>query len=135
MRSALGRQSVGLIGTLFVSACCLGAAPIVIAAASVVGLGAVRHAMNVYVLGPLMTLSVLWIGWNLAVQGRALAGRASRYAVFWAGIVGGTLAWAGVLLPHIVRGTGRPADVLIVVGMVTLIGASLKGVMGQRGVR
>lgn len=126
------RQSLGLIGTLFVSVCCLGAAPIIAATAATVGLGAIRHVFNIYVLGPLMTLSVVWIGWNLAVQGRALAGAARRYVVFWVGLAGGVLAWLGVILPHAVHGTGRLGTALIIIGMVVLIGASIKALMDQR---
>lgn len=126
------RQSFGLIGTLFVSACCLGAAPIIAATAAIVGLGAIRHVFNIYVLGPLMTLSVAWIGWNLAVQGRALVGAARRYVVFWVGLAGGVLAWLGVILPHVVHGTSRLGTALIIVGMLVLIGASVNGLLDQR---
>lgn len=126
------RQGFGLIGTLFVSACCLGAAPIIAATAATIGLGAVGHVFNIYVLGPLMTLSVVWICWNLAVQGRALAGTARRYAVFWIGLTGGVIAWVGVILPHVVHGTRHPGTVLIIVGMVVLIGSSVKALLDQR---
>lgn len=126
------RQSFGLLGTLFVSACCLGAAPIIAATAATVGLGVVRHVFNIYVLGPLMTLSVAWIAWNLARQGRVLSGTARRYAVFWVGLGGGAIAWAGVILPHVVSGSGRLGTVLILVGMLTLIGASAKSLLDQR---
>lgn len=128
----VSRQSLGLVGTLFVSACCLGVAPIIAATAATVGLGAVRHVFNIYVLGPLMTLSVVWIGWNLAVQGRALTGTARRYAVFWVGLVGGAIAWIGVILPHVVHGTRHVGAALIVAGMLVLVGASIKGLLDQR---
>ena len=126
------RQSFGLVGTLFVSACCLGAAPIIAATAATVGLGAIRHLFNIYVLGPLMTLSVLWIGWNLAIQGRALKGAARRYAVFWIGAGGGCIAWTGVLLPHVVHGTRETGTVFILVGLPVIIAASVKGLWDQR---
>ncbi len=126
------RQSWGLGGSLFVSACCLGAAPIIVALATTVGLGAIRHIFNIYVLGSLMTLSVAWVGWNLAVQGRALTGAARRYVVFWVGLGGGVLAWVGVILPKVVHGTGRLGTVLIIVGMLVLIGASVKALLDQR---
>lgn len=126
------RQSLGLVGTLFVSACCLGAAPIIAATAAIVGLGAIRHVFNIYALAPLMTLSVAWIAWNRAVQGRALTGAARRYAVFWVGLSGGVLAWVGVILPHVVHATRHTGTALIIVGMVVLIGASIKGLLDQR---
>lgn len=129
------RQGFGLVGTLFVSACCLGAAPIIAATAATIGLGAIRHIFNIYVLGPLMTLSVAWIGWNLAVQGRSLTGAARRYIVFWIGLSGGILAWAGVILPHVVHGTRHAGTVLIVVGMLILLAASVKGLLDQRQAR
>lgn len=128
----VSRQSLGLVGTLFVSACCLGAAPIIAATAATVGLGAVQHVFNIYVLGPLMTLSVVWIGWNLAVQGRALAGAARHYIMFWIGLAGGVIAWVGVILPPVVHGTRHLGTVLIIVGMVVLIGASVKALLDQR---
>lgn len=124
------RQSFGLIGTLFVSACCLGAAPIIAATAATVGLGAIRHVFNIYVLGPLMTLSVLWIGWNLARQGKLLVGAARRYAVFWVGLAGGILAWLGVVLPPL--GMRHGGAVLILVGLSAIIAASVKGLWDQR---
>ena len=126
------RQSWGLGGALFGSVCCLGAAPIIAALAATVGLGAFRHAFSIYVLGPLMTLSVAWIAWNLAVQGRALTGAAHRYVVFWVGLFGGVLAWVGVILPKVVHGTNRLGTTLIIVGMLVLIGASVKALLDQR---
>lgn len=128
----VSRQSLGLVGTLFVSACCLGAVPIIAATAAAVGLGAIRHVFNIYVLGPLMTLSVVWIGWNLAIQGRAIAGAARHYAVFWVGLAGGVIAWIGVILPHVLQGTDHLGTLLIIVGMVILIGASVKALLDQR---
>ncbi len=126
------RQSWGLGGALFGSVCCIGAAPIIAALATTVGLGAFRHAFSIYVLGPLMTLSVAWVVWNLAVQGRALAGAARRYIVFWVGLGGGVLAWVGMILPMVVHGTGRLGTALIIVGMLVLIGASVKALLDQR---
>ncbi len=130
------RQSWGLGGSLFVSACCLGAffgaVPIIIALAATVGLGAIRHVFSIYVLGPLMTLSVAWIAWNLAVQGRALTGAAHRYVVFWVGLGGGVLAWVGVILPKVVHGTNRLGTIFIIIGMLLLIAASVKALLDQR---
>ncbi len=126
------RQSWGLGGSLFVSACCLGAAPIIVALATTIGLGAIRHVFNIYVLGSLMTLSVAWVGWNLAVQGRVLTGAAYRYVVFWVGLGGGVLAWVGVILPKVVHGTNRLGTTFIIVGMLVLIGASVKALLDQR---
>lgn len=126
----ISRQSFGLIGTLFVSACCLGAAPIIAATAATVGLGAIRHIFNIYVLGPLMTLSVLWIAWNLARQGKLLVGAARRYAVFWVGLAGGILAWLGIVLPAL--GLRHGGVALILVGLSAIIGASVKGLWDQR---
>ena len=128
----LSRQSLGLAGTLFVSACCLGAAPIIAATAAVVGVGAIRRTFNIYVLAPLMALSVIWIGWNLAIQGRALTGAARHYGAFWIGVSGGVVAWLGVVLPHVVAGARHAGSVLIIVGMLVLVGASVKGVIDQR---
>ena len=125
------RQSLGFLGTLFVSACCLGAAPLIAATASIVGLGAVRHVFNIYALGPLMTLSVAWIVWNLRIQGRALAGQARRYPPFWIGLVGGIVAWMGVVLPHIVHGTKALGSPMIYIGMAILIVGSIKGLLDQ----
>lgn len=128
---SLSRQSLGIAGALFVSACCLGAAPIIAAAAATIGLGAVRHVFNIYVLGPLMTISVAWIGWNLARQGKVVAGAARRYAVFWIGLLGGVLAWIGVILPHVMHGTGAIGTVFIIAGTLVLVGASVKGLLDQ----
>jgi len=79
-----------------------------------------------------MTLSVLWIVWNLRTQGRALAGSAWAYLPFWSGLAGGALAWVGVLLPHMVTGTRRAGTALIIVGMVALIGALVWSLIDQR---
>ncbi len=130
-KSLFARQSLGFLGTFFVSACCLGAAPIIAATASVVGLGAIRHTFNIYVLGPLMTLSVAWVVWNLRIQGRALVGRARRYPPFWLGLVGGVVALTGVVLPHIVHGTKSLGDLMIYAGMAILIIGSAKGLFDQ----
>ena len=98
---SFGRQSFGLVGSLFVSACCLGAGPILAALAAAFGFSAFHSVLNIYVLAPLMTVSVLWMVWNLGIQGRAVAGAVSRYAPFWIGLAGGALAWVGVILPHV----------------------------------
>ncbi|GBE10186.1 hypothetical protein BMS3Bbin12_02221 [bacterium BMS3Bbin12] len=125
------RQSFGFLGSFFVSACCLGAAPVIAATAATVGLGAVRHVFNIYVLGPLMTLSVGWIVWNLRIQGRALAGRAHRYPPFWIGLAGGITAWVGVVLPHVVHGTKSLGSSMIYIGMAVLVVGSIKGLFDQ----
>ncbi len=125
------RQSFGFLGSFFVSACCLGAAPIIAATAATFGLGAIRHAFNIYVLAPLMTLSVAWIVWNLHIQGRALVGRARRYPPFWIGLAGGTVAWVGVILPHIVHSTKPLGSLMIYIGMAILIAGSIKGLFDQ----
>lgn len=79
-----------------------------------------------------MTVSVLWVVWNLRIQGRALAGSARRYPPFWTGLIGGSVAWVGVLLPHVVAGTRQVGSDLIVVGMALFIGASIWSVIDQR---
>jgi len=129
------RQAAGLAGALFVSTCCLGAAPLIVSAASVVGLGAVRHLFNIYVLGPLMTLSVAWIAWNLARQARTLDVAPVRHLPFWIGVLGGLLGWAGVLLPHVVGGTRAAGTTLILAGLPLIVAATLKGVRDQRRAR
>ncbi len=129
---SFSRQSPGLIGSLFVSACCLGAGPILAALAAVLGFSAFHSILNVYLLGPLMAISVLWIVGNLALQGRVLTGAAHGYRPFWIGLVGGSLAWVGVLLPHVVMGTRAAGTALIVIGMPLLIGASVWSVIDQR---
>jgi len=129
---SFSRQSVGLVGSLFVSACCLGAGPILAASAAALGFSAFHSILNIYVLAPLMTLSVLWIVWNLGLQGRTLAGNAWSYLPFWSGLIGGALAWFGVVLPHMVTGTRSPGTVLIIVGMLVLIGASVWSLIDQR---
>ncbi|GHE03954.1 hypothetical protein U879_21215 [Defluviimonas sp. 20V17] len=126
------RQSVGLAGSLFVSACCLGAGPILAGLAAALGFSAFHSILNVYVLLPLMTVSVLWVVWNLRIQGNALAGSALRYPPFWSGLIGGSVAWVGVLLPHVVAGTKHVGTDLIIVGMALFIGASLWSVIDQR---
>lgn len=128
----MSRQAVGVFGALFVSACCLGAAPLIVSAAAVVGLGAVRHVFNIFVLGPLMTLSVGWIAWNLARQARVLGIAARRYPPFWGGLLGGLLVWAGVVLPHVVGGTRDSGTALIIGGLPLLIAASAKALWDQR---
>ena len=129
---SFGRQSFGLVGSLFVSACCLGAGPILAALAATLGFSAFHSILNIYVLGPLMTISVLWMAWNLGIQGRALAGAAQRYPAFWAGLAGGVLAWLGVVLPHVIKGTRHPGTALIIIGMMLLIGASVWSLIDQR---
>ncbi|MDA3922304.1 MAG: hypothetical protein PF501_16740 [Salinisphaera sp.] len=129
---SFSRQSPGLVGSLFVSACCLGAGPILAALAATLGFSAFHSILNIYVFAPLMTLSVLWTAWNLGVQGRALTGAAHRYRPFWVGLVGGSLAWVGVLLPHVVMGTRTAGTALIIIGMPLLIGASVWSVIDQR---
>ncbi|WP_111747165.1 hypothetical protein [Salinisphaera orenii] len=129
---SFGRQSFGLVGSLFVSACCLGAGPILAALAAALGFSAFHSVLNIYVLGPLMTVSVLWMVWNLGIQGRALAGAVARYAPFWMGLVGGALAWMGVILPHVLMGTRPAGTALIIVGMALLVGASVWSLIDQR---
>lgn len=126
------RHAVGILGALFVSTCCLGAAPVLVSAATVVGLGAVSDIFNIFVLGPIMTISVAWIAWNLARQGTVLTGAAWRYLSFWIGFVGGLLSWTGVLLPHIFDGTRGVGIALIVVGLPLIFIASLKSLWDQR---
>lgn len=128
----LARQSWGLLGSLFVSTCCLGGGPVLAGTAAAFGFGAFHDVLNIYVLGPLMTLSVLWITWNLRIQGRALAGQARHYAPFWFGLTGGVLAWAGVVLPHVVSGTHPLGTALIVIGMIPLGAATVWGLIDQR---
>lgn len=128
----LGRQSPGLIGSLFVSACCLGGGPILAATAAALGFGAMHSILNIYVLGPLMSASVLWLVWNLQRQGRALAGAAHRYPAFWAGLAGGLLAWVGVILPHAVAGTRHAGTILIIAGMAALLAATVWSLVDQR---
>lgn len=128
----MSRQTVGVFGALFVSACCLGAAPVIVSAAAVVGLGAVRHVFNIFVLGPLMTLSVGWIAWNLARQARARSRSVWRYPAFWIGLVGGLLSWAGVILPHVIHGTREAGTALILMGLPLVVAASVKSVWDQR---
>lgn len=127
----VSHQVVGLAGTLFVSTCCLGAAPLIVSAAAVVGLGSVRHVFNIYVLGPLMTLSVAWIAWNLARQARVLGMAPGRYPPFWGGLLGGLLSWVGVFLPHVIHGTRGIGTALIVAGVPLIIAASAKGLWDQ----
>ncbi|MDA3889750.1 MAG: hypothetical protein PF443_13350 [Allgaiera sp.] len=126
------RQSFGLVGSLFVSACCLGAGPVLAALAATLGFSAFHSLLNVFVLLPLMTISVLWVVWNPRIQGRALAGSAARYPAFWSGLIGGALAWVGVLLPHVVAGSKEAGTALIIIGMTFLIGASVWSLIDQR---
>ncbi|WP_111748538.1 hypothetical protein [Salinisphaera orenii] len=129
------RQSAGLVGSLFVSACCLGAGPILAALAAALGFSAFSSILNIYVLGPLMTLSVLWIVWNLHTQGHALRGAARRYAPFWVGLLGGGVAWVGVLLPPLVAGARSLGMALIIAGMAVLVAASIWSLVDQRKAR
>ena len=79
-----------------------------------------------------LTVSVLWMVWNLGIQGRAVAGAVSRYAPFWIGLAGGALAWVGVILPHVLMGTRPAGTALIIVGMALLVGASVWSLIDQR---
>lgn len=126
------RQFFGLAGSLFVSACCLGAGPILAALAATIGFSAFHSFLNIYVLAPLMTVSVMWLVWNLRIQGRALAGSAKGYPAFWTGLSGGALAWVGVILPHVVTGTRHSGTALIIVGMTLLVGSSTWSLIDQR---
>jgi len=133
--SQVSRQIFGVFGALFVSACCLGAAPLIVSAAAVVGLGAVRHIFNIFVLGPLMTLSVGWIVWNLARQARIQPGAVWHYPFFWIGLAGGLLSWVGVLLPHVIHGTREAGTASILIGLPLVAAASVKSVWDQRRAR
>lgn len=126
------RQTIGLVGSLFVSACCLGGGPILAASAAALGFSAFHSVLNIYVLGPLMTISVLWIVWNLRIQGRVLAGSARRYPPFWIGLAGGSAAWVGVVLPHVVHGTRHAGTALIILGMIATLTASFLSLKDQQ---
>lgn len=126
------RQTIGLVGSVFVSACCLGGGPILAASAAALGFSAFHSVLNIYVLGPLMTISVLWIVWNLRIQGRVVVGAARRYTPFWIGLVGGSAAWMGVVLPHVIHGTRHAGTVLIILGMIAMLAASFSSLQDQR---
>lgn len=131
-----GNQIWGLVGSLFVSACCLGAAPIIVATATALGVGALESVFSVYVLGPLMIVSVGWVVWNMKIQAAALGILPTAYVPFWLALGGGIVACIGVLLPNFSTGTGSLGMVLIVFGMLTLLGGSTRSLIDQRrGVR
>lgn len=129
---SIKRQSWGLIGSLFVSSCCLGAGPIIAAAAASVGLGALKSVFNIFVLAPLMVLSVAWVSWNMARQAKGLTVPVRQYGPFWLAVGGGTTATIGVVLPHVIHGTGIAGTTLIVVGMIVLLMGSVAGIADQR---
>lgn len=127
-----GNQIWGLVGSLFVSACRLGATPIIIATAAALGVGALKSVFNVYVLGPLMIASVGWVVWNMKIQAEALGVLASAYVPFWLALGGGIFACIGVVLPNVSKGTGPIGMTLIVIGMLTLLAGSTRGLIDQR---
>lgn len=129
------RQSWGLTGSLFVSVCCLGAGPIIAATAAALGLGLLKPVFSIYVLGPLMIASVVWVVWNLAIQARALEREFLHYLPVRCALGGGISAIVGVFLPHIIHGTGGFGSVLIVVGMVALLAGSALGLLDQRNTK
>lgn len=129
---SLKRQSWGLIGSLFVSSCCLGAGPIIAATAASIGFGALKSVFNIFVLAPLMVLSVGWVSWNIARQAAGLGVPAHRYAPFWLALGGGLIATIGVLLPHLIHGTRIIGTALIIVGMIVLLTGSIAGIVDQR---
>jgi hypothetical protein len=131
-----GNQIWGLVGSLFVSACCLGAAPIIVATATALGVGALKSVLSVYVLGPLMIASVGWVVWNMKIQAEALGVLPMAYVPFWLALGGGIVACIGVLLPNFSTGTGSIGMALIVIGMLTLLAGSTRSLIDQRrGVR
>ena len=127
-----GNQIWGLVGSLFVSACCLGAAPIIVATAAALGVGALKSVFNVYVLGPLMIVSVAWVVWNMKIQAVALGLRPTAYVPFGLTLGGGIAASIGVLLPNFVAGTGPIGMALVVIGMLTLLAGSIRSLIDQR---
>lgn len=52
--------------------------------------------------------------------------------MFWAGLAVGTLAWAGVLLPHLAAGTRHAGTGMIFIGMLLLVGANVWSLIDQR---
>ena len=125
-------QSWGLAGSLFVSACCLGAGPIIAATAAALGFSLLKPIFSIYVLGPLMIASVAWVVWNLTIEARALGRAFQEYWPFWLALVGGGVGIVGVFLPHIVHGTGAFGSLLIVIGMGTLLTGSVRALLDQR---
>lgn len=125
------RQSAGLVGSLFVSTCCLGGGPILAALATSLGFSAFHSILNIYVLGPLMTASILWIILNIYNQGQKLIGNAWTYIPFWSGVIGGALAWLGIILPYLVVNMHIFKTVLIIIGMALLFASSIWNLIDQ----
>jgi hypothetical protein len=106
-----GNQIWGLAGSLFVSACCLGAAPIVVATATALGVGSLKSVFDVYTLGALMVASVGWVVWNMKIQAEALGLPPTAYAPFGLTLGGGIAAFiCSFWLVDALLFTGRPDE-------------------------
>lgn len=114
----------GWAGTLFVSACCLGAGPLLASAAVASGAGFLAAIFNIYVLGPLVVLSVAWTIFNAARWSRLARGSAHLAPAFWLTALGGVAMVAGVFLPPLagVRAAGAAA---IYAGMAVMLVGTL----------
>ena len=123
----------GWIGTLFVSACCLGAGPLLASTAAAMGAAWLASVFNIYVLGPLVVVSVVWTSANTWRWARVVHGAAARAPSFWLTTLGGVVVVAGVFLPPLVH--ARQAGVTaIYLGLVVMIAGTVWSLLDQRRV-
>lgn len=130
MRYLLG-QTPGWIGTLFVSACCLGAGPLLASAAVASGAGFLASIFNIFVLGPLVIVSVAWTIFNAQRWARASRGAARFSAAFWLTAAGGIFVVAGVFLPPL-AGARTAAGAAIYIGLSAMLAGTIWNAVDRR---
>lgn len=129
--SYLFRQLPGWAGTIFVGACCLGVGPLLASAAVASGVGFLALIFSIYILGPLVILSVAWVLWNTYQRALALGKTAAGYPALWLTVVGGLAVVAGVFLPPVTGAKAAGATALYV-GLVVLIAGSVWSALDRR---
>jgi len=127
------RMIPGWAGTLFVSACCLGAGPFLASAAAATGAAWLASLFNIYVLGPLVIVSVAWTSVNAWRWAQILHGTARRSPAFWLTVLGGLAVVLGVFLPPL-AGVGRAGAAGIYLGLATLVAGTAWSLVDQRRV-
>lgn len=129
--SAIKKLIPGWAGTLFVSACCLGAGPLLASAAIASGAGFLAPIFSIYVLGPLVIVSVAWTIINSWRWSRALTGAPNHHPPLWFSVAGGLLVVVGVFLPPL-TGARTVATVAIYLGIAGMILGAILNLVEQR---
>lgn len=124
----------GWAGTLFVSACCLGVGPLLASAAVASGAGFLAPIFSIYVLGPLVILSVAWTIFNAQRWARGARGAARVSLAFWLTLVGGIAIVIGVFLPP-VAGARAAGTAAIYIGLVAMLAGTIWNALDRRRIR